>query len=165
MTHTHPDWHPGPYTLGKLLGEVATQLPELLRSGGHLVTGLTGPHRLPGSSRMAVQLRMARILGCPVCAKLFPPLGSRAGLSPEAVQSALAGAPDALTPEQYGAVVWAGDILQADGTAPFEVPEPALALTAPQRDHLLFMMRLELVVHSTGLMFLPHGMVERATRV
>jgi hypothetical protein len=159
MTYTH--WQPGPYSLSKLAQEVQVQLPELIKGGPDLLAGLTGEHKLDGASRLAVQLRMARLLGCPVCAKLFPPLGAPAGLSDQAVQSALAGTPEGLTPEQHGAVVWAGAILVGDGATPDPIPEAALALTAPQRHHLLFMMRLELVIHATGLMFLPHGWIDR----
>lgn len=159
MTYSH--WHPGPYSLGKLAQEVQTQLPELIKGGADLLPGLMGEHKLHGSSRLAVQLRMARLLGCPVCANLFPPLGARAGLSPQAVQSALDGTPDGLTDPQYGAVVWVGEILVGDGATPAPVPEAALVLTEPQRQHLLLMMRLELIVHATGLMFLPHGWIDR----
>ncbi len=159
MSYSH--WHPGPYSLNKLAQEVQAQLPELIKGGADLLPGLVGEHKLDGSSRMAVQLRMARLLGCPVCAKIFPPLGGSAGLSETGVLSALAGTPEGLTDQQYGAVVWCGEILVGDGATPADVPEAALVLTEPQRQHLLFMMRLELVVHATGLMFLPHGWIDR----
>lgn len=159
MTHSH--WHPGPYSLGKLASEVVTQLPELLRGGPDLIPGLVGEHKLDTASRVAVQLRMARLLGCPVCARMFPGLGRKAGLTHEAVESALAGEPAGLAPEQYGAVVWADAIITGNGATPLDVPMAALALTDPQRQHLLFMMRLELVVHATGLMFLPNAWIDR----
>jgi len=159
MTYSH--WHPGPYSLGKVVREVRAQVPELVKGGANLLPGLLGEHRLDGGIRLAVQLRMAKLLGCPVCFKLFPPLGARVGLSPEAVQSALDGTPEGLTDQQIGAVVWSGEILVGDGATPETVPEAALALTEPQRQHLLLMMRLELVVHATGLMFFPHGWIDR----
>lgn len=159
MTYSH--WHPGPYSLGKLAQEVQAQLPALIKGGADLLPGLMGEHKLDGGSRLAVQLRMARLLGCPVCISLFPSMGAHVGLSAEAVQSALAGTPEGLTDQQYGAVAWSGEILVGDGATPDSVPEAALALTEPQRQHLLFMMRLELVVHATGLMFFPHGWIDR----
>lgn len=159
MSYSH--WHPGPYSLDKLAREVQLQLPELIKGGADLLPGLLGEHKLDGASRLAVQLRMARLLGCPVCANVFPPLGPSVGLSPSAVQSALKGTPDGLTEAQYGAVVWASEVLVGDGATPDPIPEAAQALTEPQRQHLLFMLRLELVVHATGLMFLPHGWIDR----
>jgi len=159
MTYSH--WQPGPYSLSKLAQEVQVQLPELIKGGADLLPGLLGEHKLDGGSRLAVHLRLARLLGCPVCANLFPALAARAGLSPQAILSAQAGSPDGLSGEQFGAVVWAGEILVADGATPVTVPEAALALTDPQRQHLLLMMRLELVVHATGLMFLPHSWIDR----
>jgi hypothetical protein len=153
-------WSPGPYTIAKLGRDILAHVPEV---------GQWGPHLLPPkddglewSTRLAVQLRLAKLLGCPVCVKLFPGLGPRAGLSSGQVEDALTGNLAMLPAEAAGAVAWTEAVLVAGGTAPIEVPEPALVLRASQRDHLLATTRLEIVIHSIGLMFLPHKMIERA---
>jgi alkylhydroperoxidase family enzyme len=153
-------WSPGPYTIAKLGREMLTHLPELAQWGPHLRP--PKDDGLEWSTRLAVQLRLARLLGCPVCLKLFPGLGPRAGLTDDQVKDALAGDLHDLPPEAAGAVAWMEAVLAGGGTAPVEVPEAALVLRASQRDHLLATTRLEIVIHSIGLMFLPHSMIERA---
>jgi hypothetical protein len=155
-----PRFSPGPYTLANLGREVLAHLPEIADWGPRL-----RPAREDGlawSTRLAVQLRLARLLGCPVCLKLFPALGPRAGLDRDQVDGALAGDLRTLAAEAAGAVSWVESIIVSGGTVPLELPEPALALRASQRDHLLATTRLEIVIHSIGLMFLPHAMIERA---
>ena len=153
-------WAPGPYTLAKLGRDVLAHLPEVAEWGPHL----RSPKHdgLEWSTRLAVQLRLAKLLGCPVCLKLFPPLGARAGLAADQVQDVLAGDLRSLPPEAAGAAAWVEAIIVGGGTAPLEMPEAALALRASQRDHLLATTRLEIVIHSIGLMFLPHSVIERA---
>jgi len=157
---TDAPWSPGPYTLAKLGRDLLTHVPELPDWGPHLRP--PKDDGLQWSTRLAVQLRLARLLGCPVCVGLFPGLGPRAGLTSDQVQAALAGDLQPLPPEAGGAVSWAEAIIVGGGTAPLEVPEAALVLRASQRDHLLATTRLEIVIHSVGLMFLPHRMIERA---
>jgi len=156
------DWNPGPYTLGKLGRELGAQLPELLRGLPDLLAGLAGPHRLGARARLAAQLRLARLLGCPVCLELFPRLARRAGLDETAVQRALEGRVEGLPAEVAGAVAWCEAVITADGARPEIVPGPAMALSAGQRAHMLQLGRLELVIHSAGLMLLPHALIERA---
>ena len=160
MTYTQSP--ASPYTLRRLLSETRTQVPRLVGGTGAVLPGLVGSDRIDGKTRLLVQLRMARLMGCPVCVGMFPPLARRAGLHDEAIRSALDGGPEALTPEQYAAVCWAGTLVESDGHAPEQPPEPARLLTDTQRRHLLFFVRMELVVHATGLMFLPHRWVQRA---
>jgi len=147
---------PGPYTLRNLAREARTQLPLLLRNARDLPAGLHGADRIQGKTRLLVQLRMARLMGCPVCVNLFPPLAARAGYSETAISSALEGLGDGLAPDEQAAVAWTGTLVTRDGQDPIEVPDEAARLTDKQRQHLAYMVRLELVVHATGLMFLPH---------
>ncbi|HEY3354326.1 MAG TPA: hypothetical protein VGQ83_13825 [Polyangia bacterium] len=153
---------PGPYTLGKLGHELRAHALEATRWLPHL--RLPAGEGLEWGTRLAVQLRLAKLLGCPVCLKLFPPLGPRAGLTDDAVGAALQGEGPALSPEAAAAVAWIEAVIVGDGTAPAEVPAAAAALTPAQRNHLLAQARLEIVIHSVGLMFLPHRVVERAFR-
>ena len=153
---------PGPYTVGFLVGEARLQLPHLIRERSLLLPGFAGPSRLPAATRVAVHLRAARIFGCPVCAGLFPRIAARQGFTDEEIASISAGWTDDLPEEIQGAVAWASAVLEAGGDAPYEVPEMAELLSDEQRDHLQYMMRLERLVHATGLMFLPHALIEHA---
>jgi AhpD family alkylhydroperoxidase len=150
--------------LHNLTREARLQLPLLARTTGHLRTGFRGADRIEGKTRLLVQLRMARLMGCPVCVNLFPPLAARAGYDKTAIESALEGRADGLTPSEHAAVAWTGELVTRDGEVPTDVPAEAQSLSDAQRDHLAFVTRLELVVHATGLMFLPHGWIERAAR-
>jgi len=153
---------PGPYNVQRLRDELARQLPDLVRGLPSILTGLAGPDRVGLPARLAYQLRMARLLGCPVCLELFPRLGPHAGLPGEAVSRATEGQLEGLLPQEAGAVAWAEAVITGDGAEPELVPGPAMALTTGQRAHLLQMARLELVVHAAWLMFLPHSMIQRA---
>jgi len=156
------DTYPGPYNLRRVLREAQTQLPVLVLNHQHVLPGLLGPERLAPATRIAVQLRLARMLGCPVCVGLFPAMARRAGLSGEGIRSALEGRSAGLSEEQYGAVAWAEAILLADGEPPLHLPEAAWSLSDAQRSHIHWFIRLELLVHATGLLFLPHALIERA---
>jgi alkylhydroperoxidase family enzyme len=156
-----PAWSPGRYTLQKLRRELSTHLPVLARELPRLLADLPGVG-LGLETRLAFQLRMARLFGCPVCLEIFPRLGVRAGLDARAVQAALDGQLDGLPAEAAGAVAWAEAVITGGGGKPELVPGAAMALSGGQRDHLLYLARVEQVVHATGLMLLPHRMIERA---
>jgi alkylhydroperoxidase family enzyme len=155
-------WKPGPYTLGKWGQDVAAHLPAVLTGAANLVDGFRGPERLLPDTRVAIQLRLAKLLGCPVCRALFPGVARRAGLSDSQVHAALNGEIDQLPPEASAALTWVEAILSGGGSPPLAVPDPATRLSAKQRDHLAVYTRLDIVVHSTGLLFLPHSMIEQA---
>ncbi len=152
---------PERYTIGNLISEARTQLPYLLRERNQLVPGFRGIHRLPATARVAVHMRSARIFGCPVCAELFPRIAARQGFTDEEIAAISAGLVDDLPDEIRGAVEWASAVLEGGGDAPFEVPESARALSDEQLSHLQYMMRLERLIHATGLVFLPHSLIER----
>jgi hypothetical protein len=155
---------PGRYSVGRFARELVTQAPGIARGFPDMIHGFKGSAKIDPLIRVAIQLRYARLMGCPVCATLFPKLGPKVGLGPDAVRSAFAGEPDHLTPQQYGAVVWVGELVKSGGVEPAEVPEAARALSQLLREQLATMTRLELVIHSAGLMFLPHALIERAAR-
>ena len=152
---------PPRYTLGHWAAEVRAQVPRLLRTAADATAGRAGPDRLDAATRVAVCLRLARRLGCPVCRALFPRLAAHAELGPEEVASVLADSPTALPPQAAAALAWTAAIARGAGAEPEGVPAAA-ALTPAQRAHLLFFVRLELLVHATGLFFLPHAWVARA---
>jgi alkylhydroperoxidase family enzyme len=153
---------PGPYTLANLGQEAWHHVPELLSTLRFARPGPGPDEQVPGRTRLLVWLRLARTLGCPVCLGLFPPLARLKGVEEAVVESALAGRPEALDPSQYAAIQWADAIVAAGGERPLEIPEPTLLLTEGQRERLLFFVRMERVVHATGLMFLPHAWIQSA---
>ena len=155
-------WDPGRYNLQKLGRELTAQTPELIRGLPRLLGGLAGEDRVSLTTRLAFQIRSARLMGCPVCLEIFPRIAPGAGLDEVALGRVLRGEVAGLAPALAGAVAWADAVITRDGAAPELVPGPAMALSRGQREHLLFMARLELVVHAAGLMFLPHGLIRRA---
>ena len=153
---------PGPYTLSFLAQEAAAQGPRALRGLPDFVRGFTGEGRLERATRIAIFLRMSKMLGCPVCRALFPKLAPSAGLDAAAVESAIRGDGAGLEAEAAAAIAWVEAVMAADGDEPLAVPEAAQPLSPAQRAHLLQAVRIERVVHATGLLFLPHALVERA---
>lgn len=157
-----PNQAPGPYTLSRLAQEATTQGPLAFRGLPDFVRGFTGEDRLDGATRVAIFLRLSKMLGCPVCRALFPKLAPSAGLDLAGVEAAIQGDATALTAQAAAAIAWVEAVMGADGAEPTEIPEAARTLTDPQRAHLLQAVRIERIVHATGLMFLPHTMIERA---
>ena len=162
---TTPHAHPGRYTLLHLGHELAAQGPRVIHGLPDFVRGFTGEGRLAGSTRLAVQLRFAQLLGCPVCKALFPKLAPKAGMDAEAVQSAFEGRPAGLSEEAGAALAFVDAVVGADGAIPHELPDAAMKLSEAQRRHLVQGVRIEMLVHSVGLMFLPHSMIERAAAI
>ena len=152
---------PGPYTLVNLGQAMAAHAPDVLRGLPLLVAGFKGTNSLRADTRIAVQLRLSKLLGCPVCRALFPGIGRRAGLTDTFMDAALRGDGSALTGEPAAALAWMEEVVRTGGH-PAAPVAPATELTAAQRDHLLILTRLDIIVHSVGLMFLPHSMVARA---
>ena len=146
------------YTVKRLGRTLAAQMPELVKELPSLLEGI-GSLGVP--ARLAVQLRMARLFGCPVCLRIFPWLAGRVGLAPRLVEGAIDGRREQLPAEAAGSVAWI-EVVLAGGGAPDLVPAAAMELSSQQRAHLLALARLEQVVHATGLMLLPHAMIERA---
>jgi len=154
---------PGPYTLRNLAHEFRVQAPRVLRHPTEFPAGFRqGPGRIDGTTRVLVLLRMARLLGCPVCLNLFPKVGARMGIDAGAIRAALDGNAEGLSPEQFAAVSFGGLVIESKGELPAEIPAEAQLLTPEQRAHLVAAARVERVVHATGLMFLPHRWIVRA---
>lgn len=148
-------------TLGSVLG---AQLPVLLRSAPAFLGGFVGEERLAADTRVAVQLRLAKRYGCPVCRALFPPIARRVGFDETAIHSALEGAGEGLPPQAAAALLWVDALIDDHLVASPSHGDGDDTLSEGQREHLRFMLGLEAVVHSVGLMFLPHALIERAAR-
>jgi hypothetical protein len=153
--------HQGAYTFANIGHEIATQGPPLVRELPRLVSGLVGTGKVSPEARVAAQLRMAKLFGCPVCLHLFPRIAASVGLDAAAVESAKHGVSTGLSPEAHGAVVWVGEVVSLEAL-PEVVPGPAMNLSATQREGLVAMVRLDRIIHAVGLFFLPHAVIERA---
>ena len=84
-----------------------------------------------------------------------------AGSGTLAMDSAVEGQPEGLSAEAYGAVAWIEAAIAAGGNEP-GIPPVGVDLSSKQREHLVYVARLELVVHSAGLIFLPRHLIVRA---
>ncbi|GMV38516.1 MAG: hypothetical protein AMXMBFR64_02320 [Myxococcales bacterium] len=159
---TNTDQLPGPYTLSFLAREAAAQGPRAVRGLPEFLGGFVGEGRVEPATRVAFFLRMSKLLGCPVCRALFPKLAPMAGIDAAAAERAIHGEAAGLPAEAAAALAWAEAVMEAGGDEPAQVPTAAAALSDAQRAHLLQAIRIERVVHATGLLFLPRAMVERA---
>lgn len=146
------------YTAARLGRDLALHLPFVLRNAGQIRSGFKG---FPRGTQQALMLRQAKLLGCPVCRKIFPGFARKAGLSDEQVEAALQGAGDRLPPEIAAAIAWIEAVIAADGGEPADSPAAAL-LPESQRAFLTFWTRFDLLVHDLGLFFLPHAWIEQA---
>lgn len=154
---------PGPYTLGFLLNEALQQLPPLLANPGRLRRP-DGVDRVGGRQKLAAWLRLSRLEGCPVCIHLIPALARRRGFDESMITGALDGELTSLSTELGSVVAYADAVYRAEGHTPVELPVEARSLTAPQRTHLEAFVRLERLVHASGLMFLPHAWIRAAAQ-
>lgn len=157
-----PTPDPGPYTLGFLAAEAQKQLPSLLARPGLLKRPQGHGDRIGGKQKLAAWLRLSRLEGCPVCIHLIPFLAQRKGLDARLVAGALDGDLATLGPELGAIVAYAEAVYRARGEAPRPLPEAATALTRAQREHLEAFVRLERLVHATGLLVLPHAWIRKA---
>ncbi len=156
-------WPGGKFTVANLINTTRRQSPRIFGDSNSIIAGFKGDERLTASQRLAMQLRITKIMGCPVCLNLLPPLARKAEFDEDQIQDAMNGGMGTLSPDVAAAADWAEAVLLADGDEPDEedVVESAL-LTDLQREHILTMTRIEMVVHSLGLAFLPHQVIERA---
>ncbi len=153
-------WPEGKFTAAHMMKTFKREVPRVVTDLGVLPPGFRGEERLTGSQRLAMQLRITRIMGCPVCLSLFPTLARKAEFDEEQIRDALLGGLGALSPDVAAAADWAGAVVLAGGEEPEE--EEDEILTDLQRTHIVAMARIEMLVHSVGLAFLPHRLVEKA---
>jgi hypothetical protein len=152
----------GPYTLKNLGQQLKQQFPALARNWQQLLPDLLSPERLELKSHLAAHLRLGKLFGCPLCLRLFPPLLMKAGLEAQHVEEIVCGELRASPPQVRAAVSWIEAAFATKGQKPELVPAAAMVLNAHQRAYLLNVVRLEMIIHATGLMFLPHAMIQRA---
>ena len=147
------------YDLGNLVRTALRFGPGLVEHAGALRTALLGDERLPLEARVALHLRLARLLRCPLCLVAFPALARVAGLTGPELDAAVEGHLEALRPELAQVVAWGAAVALARGEMPLEWPPEARRLTMRQREQVLLITRLELLIHSAGLLVVPEPLL------
>ncbi|MBI2569121.1 MAG: carboxymuconolactone decarboxylase family protein [Candidatus Schekmanbacteria bacterium] len=155
-------WPAQPYTTLQLVRTMKRQAPPVLRNFHALAGGFRGDDRLTADQRLAMQIRLAKIMGCPVCLWIFPRLAHRRGMAEQQLRACLDGVGSALEAETAAVADWAEAVLLGDGATPPVIPSRCAILNDRQRAHIQAMTRVEMCVHSVGLAFLPNAMIERS---
>ena len=148
-----------PYDLSNLARTTFRFVPDLVEHANAISASMVGEQRMPVDARMALHLRLARVLRCPVCLLAFPALARVAGLTGPEIDAALDGRTDRLRPTVAQTVAWAGAVARAGGEMPLDWPPEARAMTMRQREQVLLLTRLELVVHAMGLLVVPEPLL------
>ena len=138
--------------------------PGLIEHHRALTSTVVGDERLPMDVRIALHLRLARLLRCPVCLVAFPGIGRVAGLSGRQIDAALEGEMGELPPMMAQVVSWAEAVVRADGEMPLDWPHQARAMTMHERERVLMLTRLEILVHAIGLAVVPTSLLGTAPR-
>jgi len=155
---THLSFVDGCYSAPHLLATIAGVTPRLLPDWRRVISNLSGPDKIPGPLGVVLYLRMAQLMGCPVCRALFPLMARSKGLSEAQIREALGGPAGYLDPQLQHAATYAEAVLRADGGA---VAAPR-ELSATRCEQVRTFVRVSMLIHSIGLMFLPHSLIEHA---
>jgi len=150
---------PGPYTIQNLLHTTFRFLPGLVEHVGTLAGTFAGSDPLAMDVRIALHLRLARVMRCPVCLMTFPAVARVVGLSGPEIDAALEGRTDRLRPDVARTVAWAAAVAAARGEMPLDWPEEARDMSMPERERIMVLTRLELLVHSVGLVVVPEPLL------
>jgi hypothetical protein len=151
----------GHYTFDLLVKTMSTHVPEILKHFPTLTSSWKGPEKMSGKTRILLFLRLAKRMGCPVCRGIFPRMARSRGMDENEINEALGGPSGYLSADRAEALSFADAILQAGGELPSSQPKN---LPLQQQQQILTFVRLEMVIHSVGLMFLPHRMIQEARK-
>jgi hypothetical protein len=132
--------------------------PRLLEHSEVMFDTLWGEGRLPPRARYAMHLRLARLARSPAALLVLPPLARVAGLSGREIDAAIAGELDDLDETSARVVAWASSVAGAGGEMPIDWPPAARRMTMRERERVLLLTRLELVVHTLLLVGTPEGL-------
>lgn len=149
----------GPYTLGSTVELVLRHAPSLVEYADILRDSLWGEHRLSARARLALHLRLARLSRSPLALIAFPAAAHAAGLSSAELDAALEGDTAQLGHDVSRVVAWAGAVARAGGEMPLEWPEEARHLTMDDRERILLLTRLFLVVNSLAMLPVPERLL------
>ncbi len=92
-------WPAGKYTFPHAVKTLRRQLPRVLDDLYTITPGFMGDERLTRSQRLAMQIRLSKLMGCPVCVSFFPALAKKAEFDEDQIQDAMLGGLEALSPE------------------------------------------------------------------
>lgn len=133
--------------------------PRLIEHSGVLADTLWGEGRLPPRTRYAMHLRLARLARSPAALLVFPALARVVGLSSAEIDAALSGKISELDATSAAVVAWASTVAEAGGEMPIDWPPEARRMTMRERERVLLLTRLELLVYALFLVGLPEGML------
>ena len=148
----------GPYSMGHMVKTLYTQSPSVITHIAPLISSFSGPKRIDLKTRLIIQLRMSQLMGCPVCKNIFPLVAKGSGFMKEEIKESLYGTPDGyLNQEARDVVLYVEDVLRAHGELPALSPATLPNYRCKQ---IQTSVRLEMIVHSIGLMFLPDHFIQ-----
>lgn len=144
-----------PYQLSQALRSLSRFGPTLLEHGDVVLDALWGRGRLPPKSRYAIHLRLARLSRSPLALLVFPALARVIGLDSGEIDAALAGDFEKLDQVTARVAAWASAVAEAGGEMPIEWPDAARELTMRERERVLLLTRLEMVIYTLSLVPVP----------
>jgi len=145
----------GPYTVSNLIRSVLRFGPHLFEHMDVLVDSLWGESRLSARERYALYLRLARLSRSPLALVTYPAVAKVVGLSSEEIDAALEGDTSKLDEETARVVAWAGAVAASRGEMPLEWPTEARDMTMRERERVLMVTRLVLVLNAFALLPVP----------
>lgn len=145
----------GPYTIRSMARLVLRHAPSLVEYADIIRDSLWGEQRLSARERVALHLRLARLSRSPVALILFPAAAHLAGLSGVEIDAALDGDTERLGHDVARVVAWADAVARAGGEMPLEWPDEARQLSMDDRERILLLTRLFLVVNSVAMLPVP----------
>jgi len=151
----------GRYTLGHMMRTVASQTPALVFDWRRTLANLHGAEKLPGKIGISLYLRMARLMGCPVCEAYFPRFARSRGFTKDQIAEALGDIVEKghLSPEQRAAIDYGEQVLRCDGGRANPLPEELDHLRESQ---VRAFVRMSMLIHAVGLSCLPHKMIRHS---
>lgn len=145
----------GPYTLSNLVRTVLRFGPHIVEHASVLAGSLWGKNSLSRRERFALYLRLARMSRSPLALVTFPAVAPVAGLNGQEIDAALEGDTKRLDQETARVVAWASAVAGAKGEMPLEWPEEARHMTMRERERVLMLTRLILVLNAITLLPVP----------
>jgi alkylhydroperoxidase family enzyme len=145
----------GPYTLGSAVKLVLRHAPSLVEYADIIRDSLWGARRLSARERLALHLRLARLSRSPLALIAFPAAAHMAGLAAGEIDAALEGDTARLGHDVARVVAWADAVARAGGEMPLEWPEEARRMSMDDRERILLLTRLFIVMNSVAMLPVP----------
>jgi hypothetical protein len=149
----------GPYTFQSMARLMLRHAPSLIEYADLIGDSLWGKQGLSARERIALHLRLARLSRSPLALIAFPAVARLAGLRGAEIDAALEGDIERLGHDVAGVVAWAGAVARAQGEMPLEWPDEARRMTMHERERVLLLTRLFLVLNSVAMLPVPEHLL------